>query len=508
VTPTQPSEPRRRWRLGRFGRAVAPFLSAAIVLAFGLMAYSRARSSDDAAQQVGHTYQVIETNAQLLNRMVDAETGQRGYLITGDTAYLDPFRGASRDVTDRLAELRRLTADNPLQQRRLDTLEDLERRRFATLDARIRMRESTGFERSRAEFIGGQGGKPLMDSVRRVIAEIDTEERRLLAARRENQQAFESHVAWIVIGGAAAAALLALIVSLMMSHSAANEAFLAREVQHRADEVEAANAQLQDQAAEMEMLNEELQTTNEQLEARTAEAEEANRAKADFLANMSHDLRTPLNAIIGYVDLLETGVHGEVEDKQLHDIGRIKRSANHLRALITDVLEFAKIEAGQLQVTAEDVPMDAVVGEVRPLVEPQAASKGLTLKTSCASGLIARGDREKVDQILVNLLGNAIKYTDAGGRVEVECRRDGKWILTEVRDTGAGIPPNMREMIFSPFVQVESQGHRGNDRGVGLGLAISRELARAMGGDISVRSDLGQGSTFTLRLERASVSNK
>jgi signal transduction histidine kinase len=153
--------------------------------------------------------------------------------------------------------------------------------------------------------------------------------------------------------------------------------------------------QLQDQASEMEMLNEELQTTNDQLAERTVEAEQANLIKADFLANMSHDLRTPLNAILGYVDLLETGVHGPMVSEQANDVGRIKRSAGHLRALITEVLNFAKIEARQLQLAIEDVRMDAVLGELRPIVEPQVAAKGLTLRTSCPPDLIVRADRER-----------------------------------------------------------------------------------------------------------------
>ena len=493
----------RRWRLGRFGNAVAPFLSAAIVLVFGAMAYDSARSADEATQLVTHTHQVIETNQDLLVRMVDAETGERGYLITGDTVYLDPFRGASFEAAERLTELRRLTADNAEQQFRLDTLERLEKQRFTMLDERIQLRASKGFERAQTTFAYQAGGMAVMDSTRRLIAEIDTAERQLLALRRATQRSYQAHMAWMVIAGAIAAALLGLIISLAMSRSAANEAYLGREVQHRADALESANARLREQAIKMEMLNEELRSTNDQLEARTAEAEAANRVKADFLANMSHDLRTPLNAIIGYVDLLETGVHGEVEQVQLQDIGRIKRSANHLRALITDVLDFAKIEAGQLQLTAQDVRIESVVAELRPLVEPQVADKGLTLKTSCAAGLVARGDREKVDQILVNLVGNAIKYTGAGGLVDVECRDDGRWVLIEVRDTGPGIPASRQDEIFSPFVQLGSEGHRGNDRGVGLGLAISRELARAMGGDISVTSAVGDGSIFTLRLPRS-----
>ncbi len=480
---------------------MAPFLSAAIVVAFGLLAYSGVRSTDSATALVSHTHQVIETTDQVLARMIDAETGERGYIITGDTVFLDPYRGAERDAIARIADLRRLSAD-PLQQARIDTLSELVHRRFMVSDARIATRLNHGFERVRVDFRADNGGKPLMDSVRTVLAEMGAEQSRQLASRTANQRGRQTQVAWIVILGAAAAAILALLISLMLSRAAANEARLSRELRGRADELENANLRLHEQAATMETLNAELQQTIAQLAERTVEAEQANRVKADFLANMSHDLRTPLNAIVGYVDLLETGVHGPMGRDQAQDLSRIKRSAGHLRALITEVLDFAKIEAGQLQLSIEDVRMDGVIAGLRPLVEPQAAAKGLALETSCAADLTARADREKVDQILVNLVANAIKFTEAGG-VSIACHADGEWIRIDVRDTGNGIASAQLDAIFVPFVQVENSGYRGNDRGVGLGLAISRDLARAMRGDITVASVVGEGSTFSLRLPRA-----
>jgi signal transduction histidine kinase len=499
----QPADVRPPFHLGPLGRAVAPFLSAAIVMIFGMLAYRGVQNTLDAERLVAHTHQVIETNAAVLARMVDAETGERGYIITGDSAFLDPYRGAEQDAIAHIGDLRRLTADNPSQQARIDTLTGLVNRRFTVLDARIRTRREHGFERVQTDFAVNGGGKPVMDSARSVLGVIAAAETRLLEARSAKQRAYQTEVAWIVILGAGAAALVALVISLMLSRSAAVEAGLSSEVRKRADELEAANTQLQNQASEMEMLNEELQTTNDQLAERTVEAEQANRIKADFLANMSHDLRTPLNAIVGYVDLLETGVHGPMGSEQANDLRRIKRSAAHLRALITEVLGFAKIEAGQLQLAIEDVHMDAVLGELRPIVEPQVEAKGLTLRTSCPPDLVVRADREKIDQILVNLVGNAIKFTNGGGSVAIECRSDGASVRIDVRDTGVGIPANQLDAIFVPFVQLEASGHRGDDRGVGLGLAIGRQLAQAMRGDVTVESVVGGGSTFTLRLPRA-----
>jgi signal transduction histidine kinase len=499
-------------------------LSAAIVLVFGVMAYDGVRNTREATAVVAHTHQVIETNSEVLARLVDAETGERGYIITGDTAFLEPYSGAEEDAISYVADLRRLTADNPVEQARVDTLADLVHRRFVVLGARIATRRDHGFERVRADLVADGGGKPLMDSARAVLAEIGRDATRLLEARTARQQANQSRFVWIVILGAGAAALLALLISTMLSRSAANEARLSHEVLQRADELEAANAhlhdqtvqmemmndelqatndQLQSQASEMETLNGELQTTNDQLAERTIEAEQANRVKAEFLANMSHDLRTPLNAIVGYVDLLETGVHGPMEGEQANDLSRIKRSAGHLRGLISEVLDFAKIEAGQMQMSIDEFPMDAVLAELRPIVEQQVAAKELTLETSCAPGVVVRADREKVDQILVNLVANAIKFTEPGGKVAIECRLDGPWVRVNVRDTGGGIPPGQLDAIFVPFVQLDAGGYRGSDRGVGLGLAISRQLARAMRGDVTVSSVLGGGSTFTLRLPSA-----
>ena len=238
------------------------------------------------------------------------------------------------------------------------------------------------------------------------------------------------------------------------------------------------------------------------LEERTAEAEQANRVKAQFLANMSHDLRTPLNAIMGYVDLLDAGVRGPILPEQLRDLQRIKRSGSHLLALINEVLDFAKVEAGHLQLRIDDIPVESVLAELQPLVEPQVRAKGLEFKMECDPNLTVRADREKLDQILVNLVGNAIKFTDGQGRIDVVGRAEGTWARMEVRDTGEGIAVDQLDAVFAPFVSVERRRRPREPQGIGLGLSISRELARAMSGELTVTSVLGEGSIFTLRLPR------
>jgi len=239
----------------------------------------------------------------------------------------------------------------------------------------------------------------------------------------------------------------------------------------------------------------------QQIAAARAEAEHANKAKSEFLAAMSHDLRTPINAIGGYADLAAEGVYGPVTEGQRKAMERIRRAGNHLLSLINDILSFAKIEAGRLQLHIADIPLNELIAGAAVMVEPQASKKGLSL--GCAKGAAEvqlRGDRERVTQILTNLLTNAVKFT-ASGSITAEWRAEEHAVLITVRDTGRGIPPEKLAAVFEPFVQAGRSAEE-QQQGVGLGLAISRELARAMSGDLIVESVVAQGTAFTLRLPR------
>jgi signal transduction histidine kinase len=221
---------------------------------------------------------------------------------------------------------------------------------------------------------------------------------------------------------------------------------------------------------------------------------------------MSHELRTPLNAIGGYVDLIDLGLRGPVTDAQHVDLERIRVSQQHLVALITDVLNFVRVTAGRIPYTLIDVALHEVVTSSVALIEPLILSKQLVYHLTCDSSVVVHVDRDRLTQIVVNLLSNAIKFTGARGRIAVECGATGNTAWVRVADTGVGIAADKLEAIFEPFMQVTS-GLAGRDSGVGLGLAISRDLARGMAGDLTVESELGVGSTFTLRLPRVTSSN-
>ena len=237
-----------------------------------------------------------------------------------------------------------------------------------------------------------------------------------------------------------------------------------------------------------------------QLEVKSREVEAANRHKSEFLANMSHELRTPLNAIIGFSEVLSQRMFGEINERQAEYLGDIQASGQHLLSLINDILDLSKVEAGKMELQPSRFSLAAAVQSVALMVRDRAAGRGVALSTEVDPEVdTIEADERKVKQVVLNLLTNAVKFTPAGGQVNVRAARDGDGVRVTVQDTGVGISPADQARVFEEFAQAHGAGAPAQE-GTGLGLTLSRKLVELHGGRIWVESEPGTGSTFTFTL--------
>jgi PAS domain S-box-containing protein len=234
------------------------------------------------------------------------------------------------------------------------------------------------------------------------------------------------------------------------------------------------------------------------------QAEAASDAKAKFLSMISHELRTPLQAISGYCELLMQEISGPINDEQRSDLRAVQTATDELVRLLNDILDFARVESGAATIKLGTVQVEAALTRAEALINPKLVEAQLRYsRVTCGPDLHVRANADRLQQVLLNLLTNAMKFTPAGGSITVECTGDEQFTRIAVRDTGCGIPEEYLGRIFEPFVQVDRQRVDQRQRGVGLGLAICRELIGAMGGELTVQSEVNAGSTFTISLPTA-----
>jgi len=246
-------------------------------------------------------------------------------------------------------------------------------------------------------------------------------------------------------------------------------------------------------------LEERISARTEELAAAMIKAQESDRLKSAFLAAMSHELRTPLNSIIGFTGVILHGLAGPLNEEQTKQLSMTRDSARHLLALINDILDISKIEAGQLKILKRPFDMRQAIESTLRVLHPLAQKKNLELVTSIGSGVgIINNDRRRMEQVLINLVNNAIKFTERG-MVRIECQIREGWIETSVHDEGIGIKPEDMDRLFKPFQQIDTGLARGHE-GTGLGLSICKRLVAAMGGEITVESQWGVGSIFKFTL--------
>ena len=289
--------------------------------------------------------------------------------------------------------------------------------------------------------------------------------------------------------------------SLQRSHLGLEAAVEKRtqELKTANEELDLTNEELQSSNEELESITEELQSTLEELETANHELLSANEAKSQFMAGMSHELRTPLNSIIGFAGILAHGMAGPLTGEQMRQLKMIRQSGERLLELVNGVLDLTKVESGHVTIALEQVDVVEAVHDVVGMLRPLADEAGIELtvfdpEVSCAT----RTDPGKLSQILFNLIGNALKFTEVGS-VKVTVKRVPTGISVTVQDTGIGIPQEVQDELFEPFTQVAPRSGP-KPQGTGLGLALSREYAQMLGGDITFESELGLGSTFVLTI--------
>jgi signal transduction histidine kinase len=435
----------------------------------GAVAYTSVVRFADATERATRTHVVLRLLDETLSFVAGAETGSRGFVITGDARYLDPYRGAELDAAARMKSLETLIDNHERQRERLHQLVPLVARRFALLDESVRLRANGGFDNAASAARTGRG-RVVMDSIRVLVDSMSAEETTRLRERSIQERRSLSRAATLIGVSFFAAVTLGLAAAL----------FVTRDIGRR------------------------LRAEEEARRAREV-AEAASRAKSEFLAMMSHELRTPLNSVIGFSNVLLRNREGNLRERDLLYVQRIRAGGQHLLSLINEVLDLSKIEAGRMGLDRAPVSVGALVEDTVASFEGQLRDRPIVLDAEIPAHMSPiMTDPAKLLQVLTNLIGNAIKFTERG-RVVVRVIADDASRRPEridVVDTGIGIPVNRQAAIFDAFEQADSSTAR-QFGGTGLGLAVSKSLCDLMGYRLEVRSEVGVGSVFSVILTAA-----
>lgn len=443
-----------------------------ILLLICAVAYRSIANLNNDALSVRQAHQVQNELADLRAALLAAEIAQGRFTITGNESFLGPFNSAESIIATEVAALDQLLDDSS-QRQLLNSLVPIVAKRIAIGKDIIEKRRSQGFEAARVQIASGETQR-LQDRVRAIVGDMISAHEAIVERSEAHARVIAQQTAVVLLVGALLAVLTVGIAIYVVGRS-----LRLRSVAER-----------------------ELQASNVALIAARDQAQAADRIKSTFLATMSHELRTPLNSIIGFTGVLLQKLPGPINDEQQKQLTMVRTSGLHLLALINDVLDISKIEAGELKIHSAPFDLRASITKVVGIVAPLVDKKQLTLSVEVEPEIGAvLNDARRVEQVLINLLNNAIKFTEQGAvkltvRYSDSSRRE---IALVVSDTGKGIQQEDLGMLFQPFRQIESALSR-NYEGTGLGLAICQRLVQLMGGSIGVTSKWQRGSEFTVLL--------
>lgn len=473
------------------------------------------------------THEIIKEADGLLESLLNMETGARGYAITGQDNFLDPYNQGKAAYDQYFNSIKRLTLDSPALQKHLA---DLQKQYQQWLDW-----ENNHLIASRKKVLSGQmkmediialvqtnTGKNIMDNMRTTIVGIIDQEQQLLASRNEKLREVKQTTGIMTAVGGLLVVTFAIIISVLTSLSisrplkrlvVATENIKTQAYQEplRLNVGKEFNSLMQNfnaMQAAIKSREDELKRKNEMFRAKIEEVNEANRLKSQFLANMSHELRTPLNSIIGFTARVLKKSGESLPPLQKENLEIVKDEAQHLLALINDLLDYSKIEAGKMEIHIEAFNIAEVIEEVQIMTQTLSEGKNIRYEQDIpdSKSLLMTSDRLKVKQILINLLSNAFKYSDKG-TVTLTVRQVNNAYCLQFRDEGIGISPDNINNIFDEFRQVDGSYTR-KVGGTGLGLSITKKFVEMLGGSIQVTSELGRGSCFTVFLPQDLAAKK
>jgi len=439
-----------------------------ILVSINALAFWNLRQHKNTSDELVHTGEVLEKLETVSSNLKDAETGQRGYIVTGQERYLKPYITALAKVKPEIQELKRLTADSPNQQRRLNTLEPLTQEKFAELDQTINLRRDKGFEAAQQVVLTDQG-KQVMDKIRTLIQEMEKEERQQQEQSLKQAQTNTQKDTLISTTGI----LLSFILLYFIYYSLKRELTARRQAEWA------------------------LQKLNAEIYEALESEKKLNELKSRIITVISHEYRTPLTTILSSAELLERYSHKWAEQRKITHLKRIQSAANHLTDLVGDILDISQVEAGQLDFSPSPLNLESFCRQlVEELQRSDACEHSLTFASlgDCSSCIV---DEKLIRQICKNLLLNAIKYSAQGSTVQFNLRCQGDKVVFQVQDEGIGIPIEDQAQLFKPF---ERASNVGTISGTGLGLAIVKRLVDLHSGEIAVESAVGVGTTFTVTL--------
>ncbi|HJT10080.1 MAG TPA: CHASE3 domain-containing protein [Candidatus Nitrosotalea sp.] len=441
----------------------------------GVLSYIAIINLLDDENWVTHTYTVIDKLDLLLTTMVDAEAGQRGYLITGNLDYLEPYNSAASSVNNQISELRQLTLDNPTQQSNIDKLVPLVKERMDQLANNVNLRKSNDVSDIIKNINGLDQGKITMDKIRVVVNDMKNEEEQLLVNRTATSQSVTQNTQIIIILGTIAAIIITAISTIII------------------------NKKLRDR--------QKLEKTNLELQIESAKLHEIDKTKGELFAMVSHELKTPLVTISGYAEMLkENGVLGTLNKDQTDAVDTINSQVLKLERLINDVLDAQKMDLKRMKFNKKEFEVDKFMDEQIHTHSKIMNDKKTQFINSTVEKIRFVSDPDRLGQVFANLIKNAVDFVPASdGLIEINAQSKNSHVVFYVKDNGSGIPKEKQENLFKKFYQIDASLKRSHG-GTGLGLVICKGIVEALGGKIWVESEVGKGTTFWFSIPMNGIS--